>query len=375
MNKRSRKSFIFQVLGMENESKWLHSEKVNIFITAFIPTFVGLITSFISFFDETPENSLKKLLMSDVFINSMQLVVIACTLFVIFRIRRKILVTTMMGQRLSSYIKEKCNLRDHSEGNVKYFMLIIGKTMKHFYYAWIALWTVFFVYYSGSLCFVLLNSFQFENYHYDVAQLIINGYNNFFNYLSSTAMFMIFIILNSPTVKVKDRRNRRGLIYGIFLIVIFGCLILLPTIFSFSLFGMSYFKLQLLITIVLGFYSAFSFVLFLGKLNSNSNLNTPRFIFYGLYIYALVQMFQFLFTFTIVKDYCWGTFVEFIVYLNKVEIIFKYITLIGKVCLSLTLLWIVFDSKIIYHVIQESQANTEMEYRKDVFDTYMKDIS
>ena len=68
-------------------------------------------------------------------------------------------------------------------------------------------------------------------------------------------------------------------------------------------------------------------------------------------------------------------FEDFNVYLNKLELIFKYITLIGKVCLSLSLLWIVYDSKIIYFVIQQSQALIEAAYRKDVFDTYMKDVS
>ena len=209
----------------------------------------------------------------------------------------------------------------------------------------------------------------------EVTKMIMNGYNNIFNYLSSTAMFLIFIILNSVTVLINERKKGLGLIYSVILIVVFGCLILLPTLYSFSLFGMSYFKTQLLITIILGFYSTFSFVLVLGKLNSNSSLYIPRFLIYGLYVYAIAQMFQFLFTFMMIGDYCWGTFVEFIDYLLEIELIFKYITLIGKVFLSLSLLWIVSDSKIIYFVIQQSQALIEAAYRKDVFDTYMKDVS
>lgn len=365
----------FKKWGLGYGAKWFHSEKENIFITAIIPAFFALLTALITVIDKKSTLSIKMLMMSDIFIYSMQLVVISCTIFVIFRIRRKILVTKMMDMRLSSYIREKCNLRDQSEESIKSFMAVIRKTMKQFFYAWIALWTILFIYYSGSLFFAIFDSVKFADINSEAAKLIMNGYNNLFNYLSSTAMFVIFIILNSVTVLINERKKGLGLVYSVILIVFFGCLVLLPTIYSFSLLGISYFKMQLLITIVLGFYSAFSFVLVLGKLNSNSSLFLPRFMIYGLYIYALIQMFQFLFIFVPVRDYSWGTFVEFNIYLTKLELIFKYITLIGKVCLSLSLLWIVYDSKIIHFVIQQSQAITEAFYRKDVFDTYMKDIS
>lgn len=372
MKKRNLKTLILQALGVE--SKWLDSEKVNIFITAIIPTFIALLTALITVIDKKSAHSLKMLLMNDIFIYSMQLVVICCIVFVIFRIRRKILVTNVMGQRLSSYVKEICNLRDQSEESVDSFMGVIKRTMSQFFYTWIVLWAILFIYYSGNLCFAIFDIVMFENINQEVARLIVNGYNNIFNYLSSTAMFLIFIILNSVTVLINERKKGIGLIYSIILIVVFGCLILLPTFYSFCLCGISYFKMQLLITIILGFYSTFSFVLVLGKLNSNSSLYIPRCLIYGLYIYALIQMFQFLFVFVPVRDYSWGTFEEFNIYLNKLELIFKYITLIGKVCLSLSLLWIVYDSKIIYFVIQQSQALIEAAYRKDIFDTYMKDV-
>ena len=362
-------------LRMGYGSKWLHSEKINIFITAIIPAFFALLTAIITAIDKKSLHSIKMLLMSDIFIYCMQLVVICCTILVIFRIRRKILVTNMMEGRLFSYIREKCNLRDQSKDSINSFIDVIRKTMKQFYYTWIALWAILFVYYSGSLFFTIFSNIDFAGIDREVAKQIINGYNNLFNYLSSTAMFLIFIILNSVTVMINERKKGLGLIYSVILIVVFGCLVLLPTIYSFSLFKTSYFKMQLLITIILGFYSTFSFVLVLGKLNSNSSLYIPRFMIYGLYVYALIQMFLVLFIFVPERDYSWGVFEDFKIYLTKLELIFKYITLVGKVCLSLSLLWIVYDSKIIYFVIQQSQAITEVFYRKDVFDSYMKDVS
>lgn len=366
------KMFVIQVLDIESESEWLHSEKVNIFITAIIPTFIAFLTALVTIIDKCKMEAAWHIMKSSIFINSMQLVIIVCTIVVIFRIRRKILITKAKRLRLTSYIKEKCNLRDQSEENVNYTLDVTGKILKQFYYAWIALWTIFFIYYSGSLCFAILKSVDFNCYSKGLQILIENGYNNLFNYLSSTAMFVLFIILNSTTVSLHERKTGRGLISAVLFIVFFGCTILLPTLFSFSLCWMSYFKMQLLISIILGIYSAFSFVLVLGKLNSD--LQIPRYIFYWLYMYALMQTFQFLFTFiSINKLYCWGTFYDFPHYLEVFEMTFQYITLIGKVSLSLTLLWIAYDSKIIHFVIEQSQAITELTYRKDVFRTYMKD--
>lgn len=367
-------TFVVQVLGIENESEWLKSERVNIFITAIIPAFFAFITALITVIHGHEKILLSQIAKDNIFINSLQLVVIACTVIVLFRIRRKILITKAKQTRLISYINEKVNLRDKSDDYVNMFLSIIKKIMTQFYYTWLVLWAILFIYYSGELCFAILKRIGFEYMNEDVQIIIKNSYNNLFNYLSSTAMFILFIILNSVTISLHERKMGRGVITAVLLIVVFGCVILLPTMYSFSLRELSYFKLQLFIAIILGIYSAFSFVLVLGKLNSN--LHIPRFIFYWLYIYALMQTFQFLFTFLIIeKGYCWCIFSEFKEPLNVFYYIFQYMTIIGKIFLSLTLLWISFDSKIILFVIQHGQAIAELRYRKDVFNIYMKDAN
>ena len=372
MSIHSINSFVIQVLGIENQSEWLKSEKVNIFITAIIPAFFAFLTTLIPIIRNHSLGSLISTMKNEIFINSLQLVVISCTAIVLFRIRRKILITKTKQIRLFSYIKEKMNLRDNSEDSVNNFITIIKKIMTQFYYALLVLWAIFFIYYSGELCFTILQKIDFDCLNEDIQEFIRYNYNNLFNYLSSTAMFVLFIILNSVTASMHERKTGRGVITAVLFIVVFGCLILLPTLYSFSLHRVSFFKLQLFISIILGFYSAFSFVLVLGKLNTN--LQIPRFIFYWLYFYALMQTFQFLFTFLLLKkECCWCIFYEFKDYLEIVYLLFQYITIIGKVFLSLTLLWISFDSKIILFAIQQSQAITELKYRKDVFNIYMKD--
>lgn len=397
------KKVLSKLWGNGEEMLWLQSEKTNIFITAIVPaifSFLGLIVSYLNsqqgeVFWEAATSTLKDAR----FINAMQLIVIICTLFVIYRIKRNILVTNAKKVRLTTFIKEHCNLRDQSEDNVKSTLWVVERTAYQFYVLWLILWSIFLVYYSGSLCFSFLMKMRIDiNIHvYEISKSVLD---NTLNYLSSTAMLGLFVILNSVTVSPPKRKTGSyGIISVVFMSFIFGCAILFPTILSISLKNISYFKVQFIISIILGIYSALSFVLFLGKLNTN--LQIPRFMFYWLYIYALIQMFQYFITSgygltdvickcnevgfklepandcapTIIH-HCFcncGILNDFTIYLKKVEIIFQYITFVGKIFLSLTLLWIVYDSKFLYFILKQSQAITELPYVMSVFKTYIKD--
>ena len=376
MSLKEINTFIIKVLGMEDESKWLSSEKVNIFITVFVTPLIALIGTILNAIiqNENYRTLIAKAIKEDWFIDSLQLLTIVCTILVIYRLRRNILITKVKRQRLFTYIQEKCNLRDQSSENVNNSLHVVEKTMTQFYYVWILLWTVFFIYYGCSLCFNLFDKIGFLSFDENKKMMIQNGFNNFFNYLSSSVMLVLFIVLNSVTVSLKDRKYRNGLVSSVMFIVFFGCVIIFPTLYSYSLHSLSYLKLQLVITFILGLYSAFAFVLVLGKLNTN--LQIPRFIFYWLYIYALIQTFQFL----LIKSpechmcCCDGSIMgQLKGFAEKFNLIFQYTTLVGKVFLSLTLLWIVYESKFIYFIIHQSLGITELPYKTSVFKTYMKD--
>lgn len=397
----SKKKVIAKVLGIEDESQWLSSEKVNIFIAAFVSPLLALIGTIIKAIIQKKNciSTIVDTIQKDWFIDFMQLLTIACTILVIYRLRRSILITKTKRPRLFTYIREKCKLRDQSVENVNRSLYEVEKTVTQFYYVWIMLWVVFFIYYGCNLCFHLFDKFTFLSIDENKKLLIYNGFNNFFNYLSSTMMLILFIILSSVTVSLEDKKYRNELVSSVMFIVIFGCIILFPTLFSLSLYSWSYFKLQLIISFVLGLYSAFAFVLVLGKLNTN--LQIPRFFFYFLYVYALIQTFQFLFIsypelehkicscndmhirinydcFCADPEYhtcnCDSSIVgQFVGSLKDLYKIFQYVTLIGKIFLSLTLLWIAYESKFIYFVIHQSQTITDMPYRMSVFKTYMKD--
>lgn len=359
------------------ESNWLYTEQVNIFITAIIPAIISFAGVVVTYFTNRGDglSHAMELMQDPSFINGMQLIVIICTLIVIYRIRRSMLVTKEKEQRLFVYIREQCNLRDQSTRNVKKTSNVVKKTMSQFYTLWISLWVVFFFYYSGSLGFSLLDNVHFC-FQDEVSQEILkNVFSNTFNFLSSTVMLGLFLVLNSVTVSTSERKTGRfGKMSIAFIIALFGCAILIPSYYSISLRELSYFKLQLIISLILGIYSALSFVLFLGKLNTN--LQIPRFMFYWLYIYALVQMLEFLLTprygASSILSGCCGFVSEIAKYLEIVDVVFLYVTFIGKIFLSLTILWIVYDTKFMNFVLRQSLAITELPYRMSIFRKYMQ---
>lgn len=401
MNKLT--SFIIKLFGIEEQSEWLRTDKTNVFITAVFPTITTIICTIIQS-GEINWHNCCHIISNPVFANSMHLLVIACTLLVIYRNQRSIRVTKEKVPRLSIFIKNKCNLRDQSEDCINATLKVTKKTVSQFNMAWIILWLFLFIYYCGNLSFSILE----QIYKNDLSGSVVSSekvdhlkffFNTLFDFLSSTAMFSMFVILNSVTVSFDERKHgRHGLVTAVFFMVTFGCCILLPSYFSFVLEGWSYVKLRIIVSLLLGMYSALSFVLALGKLNNN--LQIPRILFYGLYLYALVLANQFLLvlkTDAVVirhffyiplsvdeSSYTALVFLKTYVCHNEIfddiqsflkcyNVLFHIITFFGKIFLSLIMLWIVYDSKFIYFVLQQSQIITDLPYKMDVFKTYMKD--
>lgn len=397
-------SFFVRLFGMEEQSEWLKSDKVDVFITAVFPTITSIVCAIISS-GSVHWDFFPNLLREPWCINALHLLVIACTLLVIYRNQRSILVTTEKIPRLKIFIRKKCNLRDQSDESVEAALKVTRTTVSQFNKAWIILWVFLFIYYCGNLSFSILESL-YEN-QTNSSCFLDKGlelklqffFNTTFDYLSSTALFAMFVILNSVTVSVHERKHgRHGLVTAMFFMVTFGCAILLPSYFAYALTGWACIRLQIFVSMLLGVYSALAFTLTLGKLNNN--LQIPRVLFYGLYLYALIQVLQFLILpqtklvcmpenchddILMVKDsssvivhvinecvYNCDIVKDVQLFLRFFDILFNLITFFGKIFLSLIMLWIVYDSKFIYFVLQQSQIITELPYKMDVFKTYMK---
>lgn len=321
--------------------------------------------------DYVEPDKFSRLFKNDIPINALQMILILCTLYVLYRVRKRLLIDEKKILHLRDYIRNEIQMHDKSEGSIDMAIKVIKETVSQFYSAWIFLWLFFFIYYSANTCTGIMHNIPGITVEEFELTKVTNVVNNFLNYSSSTAMFCIFIVLNSITVSQKERNIRRnGLTSSYAFIFLFGCISLLPTIISLAQFETSYYRTQFFVSLVLSVYSSLVFVLMLGKLNS-VYLHIPRFIYYGLYFYAIAQMFQFL-----LIDYKMAEWFNLPYTIpamtHRLGLIFQYVTFFGKIFLSLTLLWIMYESKFTCYIVHYSLELTESEYVKQSFRAYIK---
>lgn len=361
---------IFNYLSFKRESEWLQSETANIFLTACAPAFITLIGVIIQLIHAPSLKNIYGLLGNELFYNSLQLSLIFCVTFVLFRFRKKILLSKKSIERLKNYLVESAIIRDKGKEQISLVLKEINRLTKLFFYAWLAIWCFFLLYYAENLCASIIMPSP------SCREMVFLETKSFWddtlNYASSTAMFGVFVLLNSVVVSFNSKRSiaKNGLEFSIALAVLFGLLAVVPSFLLFGLCEQKYYELQFYISFVLSIYSVLAFVLMLGKFNS-VYLRIPRFIYYGLYLYAILQAFQFLIMSRAELDYfCIPE--EIAHYIEVVGIINQYATLIGKFCLSILLLKIVGDFKFLFYLVKDNLELSNSEYEKETFISYMK---
>ena len=156
---------------------------------------------------------------------------------------------------------------------------------------------------------------------------------------------------------------------------------------------------MLMVSMVLGIFSTFTFVLMLGKLNS-FYLQIPIILNIMVYLYAIAQIFAPLsllatgwenlrgnFVITTMPFEVHGKEVDYRKFdvvvsspciskviqagLDKIHISFLCLTLIGKMCLAYVIFWTVYKSRFIYFVVTKSMALTETTEKMMVFWKYI----
>ena len=156
---------------------------------------------------------------------------------------------------------------------------------------------------------------------------------------------------------------------------------------------------MLMVSMVLGIFSTFTFVLMLGKLNS-FYLQIPIILNIMVYLYAIAQIFTPLsllatgwenlrgnFVITTMPFEVHGKEVDYRIFdvvvsspciskviqagLDKIHIFFLCLTLIGKMCLAYVIFWTVYKSRFIYFVVTKSMALTETTEKMMVFWKYI----
>ncbi len=343
--------------------EWFKREWRNILLT-FFPALLGMFFSLLKALFNDKEH-LGNILEDYKFGSAFQAFFIFITLFVLLNTQKQVFKNLSKVSQLKTYLRRKCILRDENNENLTIAYEVVLETVKQFYYLWIAIWGLWFMYYCGDFILNVLESARNKcscdcGYIGDnlIFQKISFTYKHFFDFLTSVLMYILYLILSEATVKRKERKktNISEIIGGFLFLLLLGVIVMCLEIYSYSIFApYQYHRLNLVISIILSIFSAFSFVLILGKLNSNY-LQIPRVFLYGLYIYAIIQIYHpFL--------ECYND--------QTLNALFFYATLLGKVFLTLTLTWIVYNYRFIYFVIHKSLALTETPEKLKTFERYM----
>ena len=297
---------------------------------------------------------------------AIQTVFVLLSLFVLIRNRRHAIHSMEDRKLMEKYIEDKCGLKIKQKDDAASSCQVVRGTVRQFYYAWLSLWFLWLVYYGGNLVYeigentIATHSTLFEKFNMERVQ---NLFCNFFDFLSSSVLYVVYLVLNNVTVNIAKRGgNSNGIRYGILFLTVLASIYMAATLIGLAVTDKeSYMKINISVLLLLGMFSSLSFVLVLGKLNSNF-LQIPRALMYVLYIYAVTQVYE--------------PFLDVDIFREKnpvmvLSYIFPYITLCGKISLLLALSWMVYDRRLIFYVIHKSLALDETPSKLKSFNEYM----
>lgn len=219
-----------------------------------------------------------------------------------------------------------------------------------------------------------LNSLQTdESLHNEKKEKVSRAFSTSLDFMSSAVLFFIYLLLNDVTVRRKERNIRgKSMLDGIIVMVIIALFFIVPSLYSLTLSGECYYIIQFWIALLLGFVSAITFTLLLGKLNS-LYLQLPDILLYGLYIYAIAQtlmplslLCRFPQEMSIIKSENIG--ISQILYES-----FQTISLIGKMLLMLSILWITDKKRLVFYMIHRSLSLTSTPSALKTYNRYFPD--
>lgn len=350
----------------ENLFNFIKRQKANIIITmlgGLLPTVLNWIKVFIDRSSTTRPWWLIEPQQNYLF----QSIFVLITLYVLIQVRRFVMQDLKNSEELiKDYIKKNCGIKIFNpKKTVNSAFRTVQETVSQFFYAWLAVWLMWLIYYGGGFllsfssksieCFCCCNNCidTFCDLGCTCKQYVSGSslsnnktlmatYQYIFDFLNSTAIFAIYIILTNVTVNYKERVKSAY----IYLEPILAWMVVF-IIFIAGLLMESYVPNHLFAKIMpfyVGVISTITLVLVLGKMNS-TYLKVPRIFMFVLYIYALIQLYI-PFKDLLVVDNCWFS--------TSIKIVLPYITLLGKIVLMLTICWIAVQRRFLFFVIHRS---------------------
>lgn len=324
----------------KNTTAFLKKQTANIIVTV-LGGFIPLIGNWIITIIQKQE-------IKDVFVISpernyiFQSIFVLMTLYVLIQVRRYVVNDISNSEeQIKQYIRKNCGLRifNREETSASAFRTV-QETAHQFFNSWLVVWLMWLVYYGGGLflTFSLKAKNNFDN------NMVLDIYQQVFDFFNSTAMFAIYIILTNVTVNRKVRNHNDyafldSILAWAILLIIFIAGIIVENCAPQCLFAK-------IIPFYVSTISAITFVLLLGKMNS-SYLKVPSIFMLLLYVYAVTQLYV---PFKdsdlwMTKNSWLDTFLNYAI---------PYITLIGKIFLMLTICWIAVQRRFIFFVIHRS---------------------
>lgn len=308
-------------------------------------------------------------------VDTLQIILIFCTFWVLIRIHGWILVNEKEKIWLKSYLRRWSTKTDKSDDSINFTTDVVSGTCNQFYILWLVIWMLFFFYYAEDLFFRIMFKWIPVAEVLDYVQ-IKDFFGNILNFASSAAMYSMYIILNNVTFRRRlrsdiDKHNlERGIIsLGIlFFIIIIVCSY--GMILDVSLYG----KYQFIVSLCLSGFSTLSFILLLGKLNSN-HLMIPNRLLYGLYLYAIIQIFgPFMGLFVNISgnEGIIRLYVEpNSIYNDYLLSTYQYLTFLGKMVLTFTIIWMAKEYRLMYFVLYKSLSLEQSPSRMSFFRQFM----
>lgn len=404
----------------ETYKDWYKSQRYDILLTI-IPVLAGAILSFIwktiNLIIRKPDGTISCFI-NDILTNNdlQQAIFILITLFVLNRCRHSVYSCLTDKSAFIRYMRNICKFTEEGRReNMLVFYEVVTTTVRHFFAAWFVIWALWFTNYFGQYLFdnfqksyaemclpkdksnqkaaaidkksptdsinchtetynYPLNSLQTdESLHNEKKEKVSHAFSTSLDFMSSAVLFFIYLLLNDVTVRRKERNIRgKSMLNGIIVMVIIALFFIVPSLYSLTLSGECYYIIQFWIALLLGFVSAITFTLLLGKLNS-LYLQLPDILLYGLYIYAIAQtlmplslLCRFPQEMSIIKSENIG--ISQILYES-----FQTISLIGKMLLMLSILWITDKKRLVFYMIHRSLSLTSTPSALKTYNRYFPD--
>lgn len=299
---------------------------------------------------------------------------------------------------IETYFKREYHVTDEEDFPIEERFAAIRHSVARFYQGWMALWLVW-LFYNGVMLLVGITGGRVSSVSYTYNMFV---FRCIMEIVGSIILFYIYLVLNNVTISKEYRQDYSSADFRLGAIFLSSCIITILALFIRAASiptVQDAFVTMLLVSLALGLFSTFTFVLVLGKMNSYY-LQIPIFLNIFVYMFAIAQVFAPLELIAsgwdCIKDGVAVTTIPYEVvgpdrsyrifdvqvsspvlddktclYLEKLNFYFLFFSMVGKLALALVLYWTVYKFRFIYFVITKNLALTETPERMKVFWKYI----